>query len=62
RSLRMVTIAEGIETEEQFECLKRLGCDQVQGYLIGKPMPASKLKHLHGHPRDLKTVGLASNH
>ena len=47
RSLRMITIAEGIETEEQFECLKRLGCDQVQGYLIGKPMPASKLKHLH---------------
>ncbi|UVV69094.1 putative bifunctional diguanylate cyclase/phosphodiesterase [Brucella anthropi] len=62
RSLRMVTIAEGIETEEQFECLKRLGCDQVQGYLIGRPMPASKLKHLHGRSgQDVKAVGHASN-
>ncbi len=62
RSLRMITIAEGIETEEQFECLKRLGCDQVQGYLIGRPMPASKLKHLHDRAGpDLKTIGLASN-
>lgn len=47
RSLGMLTIAEGIETEEQFVCLEKLGCDQVQGYLIGKPVPASHLQHLH---------------
>lgn len=47
RSLRMTTIAEGIETEEQYECLKGLGCDQVQGYLIGRPMPATELAYLH---------------
>ncbi len=47
RSLKMITIAEGIETEEQFECLKRLGCDQVQGYLIGKAVPASELRVRH---------------
>jgi diguanylate cyclase (GGDEF)-like protein len=47
RSLKMLTIAEGIETEEQFECLKRLGCDQVQGYLIGKPMAADELSYIH---------------
>lgn len=46
RSLNMTTMAEGIETEEQFECLKRLGCDQIQGYLIGRPLPASQLSHL----------------
>jgi len=46
RSLKMITIAEGIETEEQFECLRRLGCNQVQGYLIGKPIPAKDLAHL----------------
>lgn len=58
----MVTIAEGIETEEQFECLKRLGCDQVQGYLIGKPMPASKLKHLHDRSgQAVKAVGQGSD-
>ncbi|MUO78616.1 EAL domain-containing protein [Agrobacterium vitis] len=45
-SLGMTTTAEGVETEEQFECVKRLGCDQVQGYLIGRPQPASFLSHL----------------
>ncbi len=43
RSLGMATTAEGIETEEQFECLKRLGCDQMQGYLFGRPMPLRDL-------------------
>ncbi|MBK0023004.1 EAL domain-containing protein [Brucella pseudogrignonensis] len=57
RSLKMTTIAEGIETEEQFECLKRLGCDQVQGYLIGKPVPASELRDVHQKDRyDLKAA------
>jgi len=39
RSLRMQTIAEGVETEEQFGCLAKLGCDQIQGYLLARPMP-----------------------
>lgn len=48
QSLGMITIAEGIETEEELECLKRVGCDQVQGYLFGRPVPASQLVHLRG--------------
>jgi len=39
RSLRMQTLAEGVETEEQFQCLANLGCEQIQGYLLGRPMP-----------------------
>jgi EAL domain-containing protein (putative c-di-GMP-specific phosphodiesterase class I) len=39
RSLRMQTLAEGVETEEQFTCLANLGCEQIQGYLLGRPMP-----------------------
>ncbi|MBK1841113.1 EAL domain-containing protein [Azospirillum sp. YIM B02556] len=39
RSLRMQTLAEGVETEEQYQCLAKLGCDQGQGYLLGRPMP-----------------------
>ncbi len=39
RSLRMHTLAEGVETEEQLGCLAALGCEQVQGYLLGRPMP-----------------------
>lgn len=48
RSLRMTTIAEGIETQEQFDCMTRLGCDQMQGYLIGRPTPADTLNVFRG--------------
>ena len=37
--LGMLCVAEGIETESQVELLKKLGCDRLQGYYIGKPMP-----------------------
>jgi EAL domain-containing protein (putative c-di-GMP-specific phosphodiesterase class I) len=43
KGLGMAITAEGIETEDQFDCLKRLGCEQIQGYLIGRPMPASQI-------------------
>lgn len=35
-------LAEGIETEEQYQQLKRLGCDQGQGYLMSKPLNVEK--------------------
>ena len=38
--LGMTTVAEGVETEEQLATIRRLGCDSVQGYLLGRPMPA----------------------
>ena len=37
--LGMTCVAEGIEQETQMELLKRLHCDRLQGYYIGKPMP-----------------------
>lgn len=43
RALGIRTVAEGIETETQFALVKELGCDAVQGYFIGKPMPASRI-------------------
>ncbi|TCR75609.1 bifunctional diguanylate cyclase/phosphodiesterase [Rhizobium sp. BK376] len=43
RNLKMTTTAEGVETEEQLEALRREGCDQVQGYLLSRPLDAFQL-------------------
>ena len=37
-SLNLQTVAEGIETEEQLEIIRRLGVDAVQGYYYSKPL------------------------
>jgi len=37
--LKLNTVAEGVETEEQLRQLRLLGCDEMQGYLFGKPVP-----------------------
>lgn len=41
--LSVPVVAEGAETEEQFEQLRRLGCDYIQGYFISKPIPHDEL-------------------
>jgi diguanylate cyclase (GGDEF)-like protein len=43
RALRLETTAEGIETKEQLVMLRALGCDDVQGYLIARPMAGSDI-------------------
>ncbi|MDR7268670.1 diguanylate cyclase (GGDEF)-like protein [Pelomonas saccharophila] len=39
-SMRMHVIAEGVETQEQLQFLRRAGCDQIQGYYFSRPVPA----------------------
>jgi diguanylate cyclase (GGDEF)-like protein/PAS domain S-box-containing protein len=42
-SFQLKVVAEGVETEEQANMLRLLGCDQMQGYLFSKPLPAEAL-------------------
>jgi predicted signal transduction protein with EAL and GGDEF domain len=42
-SLRLESVAEGVETQEQVEFLMRHGCPVVQGFLYSKPLPATEL-------------------
>lgn len=46
KELGLMTLAEGVETKEQLGMLQNLGCDQFQGYLIGKPMSACAFSSL----------------
>lgn len=43
RSLKLRAVAEGIENVDTWHELARLGCDQAQGYLLSRPVPASEL-------------------
>ena len=53
-SLGVKVTAEGVETEEQMGVLRRLGCDQVQGFLLGQPMPlAQAIRELNARPERL---------
>lgn len=46
KKLGFETIAEGVETQEQFDYLKSIECDCIQGYLLGKPLPGDELEKL----------------
>jgi EAL domain-containing protein (putative c-di-GMP-specific phosphodiesterase class I) len=41
--LNLKAVAEGVETQEEWELVNELGCDMAQGYFIAQPMPAEDL-------------------
>ena len=45
-NMRLHVVAEGVESRGQYEAVKRLGCDDIQGYFFSAPLPAAEFKHL----------------
>ena len=52
-SLQLTTVAEGVETAEQLACLHQHGCEEVQGYLLSRPLPGERLLQLLADPGGL---------
>jgi EAL domain-containing protein (putative c-di-GMP-specific phosphodiesterase class I) len=48
RNLKLLVVAEGVETKEQLEALRREHCDEMQGYLIGYPSPIDDYAQIVG--------------
>jgi diguanylate cyclase (GGDEF)-like protein len=51
-SLNMVTVAEGVETEDQFNRARLEGCTEAQGYYFSRPLPAKDILLILGHWRE----------
>jgi EAL domain-containing protein (putative c-di-GMP-specific phosphodiesterase class I) len=45
-NLKMTVVAEGVETENQLSFLRSSGCDEIQGFLLGKPLPPDDFKKI----------------
>jgi len=50
RNLKLKVVGEGVETAAQFEFLRKHDCDEVQGFHLGKPMPASEFELFSARP------------
>ncbi|WP_050466562.1 putative bifunctional diguanylate cyclase/phosphodiesterase [Herbaspirillum chlorophenolicum] len=57
KQLRHKVIAEGVETEKQFNFLKEAGCNELQGYIFSRPVPADDFHRMLLEGRRLKIIG-----
>ena len=58
--LGLIVVAEGVENFEQCELLAEMGCDQMQGYLVSKPLTATELENWLHKPLSLEKLRKAS--
>jgi diguanylate cyclase (GGDEF)-like protein/PAS domain S-box-containing protein len=56
--LKLPVLAEGVETEDQLAFLSREGCDLIQGYLLGRPLPIEAYAELVGRQRGKPPDGM----
>ncbi len=57
-ALKLKVVAEGVETQEHLEFLRNLGCDQIQGYLFSRPLPAAEMGRMLAEGRRLTLPGV----
>ncbi|SAL69397.1 response regulator receiver modulated diguanylate cyclase/phosphodiesterase [Caballeronia terrestris] len=60
RALQIEVVAEGVETESQFQTLSELACDQMQGFLLSRPLPAGEVVAFLRAAADRVVVGQGS--
>ena len=46
KAMNIDVVAEGVETAAQRDCLRRIGCDMLQGFLISRPRPAGEFERV----------------
>jgi len=60
KQLKLASVAEGVETEEQLKFLQETGCDACQGYLFSPPRPAAEISPLLGKPAQRAAMAILS--
>jgi len=56
KAMELEVVAEGVETDQQYAAVRRMGCDLAQGYFIAKPMPAAQLREWRGGYEDTQSL------
>ena len=56
KAMNLKVVAEGVETDQQYAIVRRLGCDLAQGYFIAKPMPPAAFKTWCGGHEDTQSL------
>jgi diguanylate cyclase (GGDEF)-like protein/PAS domain S-box-containing protein len=59
RALDVPVLAEGVESEEQLAFLSKERCDQIQGFLVGRPLPIEHYAALTGRPQKARPIAAA---
>lgn len=59
KSLRLRIVAEGVETQEQVELLREMGCDIAQGYFYARPMPVKEFEELLVEEKEKRSAAVS---